>query len=43
MTGLDCNILVHLAVVLHTAGVRPLLTSNPGDFRVFGILEIVSP
>jgi len=33
----------HLAAVLHTAGVRRLLTSNPGDFRVFGVLEIVIP
>ena len=33
----------HLAAVLHTAGVRRLLTSNPGDFAVFGALEIVTP
>ena len=33
----------HLAAVLHTAGVRRLLTSNPGDFIVFGALEIVTP
>ena len=33
----------HLAAVLHTAGVRRLLTSNPGDFAVFGIFEIITP
>jgi predicted nucleic acid-binding protein len=33
----------HLAAVLHTAGVRRLLTSNPADFTVFGALEIVTP
>jgi predicted nucleic acid-binding protein len=33
----------HLAAVLHTAGVRRLLTSNPGDFTVFGVFEIVTP
>ena len=33
----------HLAAVLHTAGVQRLLTSNPGDFSVFGGLEAVSP
>ena len=33
----------HLAAVLHTAGVHRLLTSNPGDFTIFGVLEIVSP
>jgi predicted nucleic acid-binding protein len=33
----------YLAAVLHTAGVRRLLTSNPGDFAVFGVLEIVAP
>ena len=33
----------HLAAVLHTAGVRRLLTSNPGDFAVFSPLEIVTP
>ena len=33
----------HLAAVLHTASVRRLLTSNPGDFTVFGALEIVTP
>ena len=33
----------HLAAVLHTAGARRLLTSNPGDFTVFGVLEMVVP
>ena len=33
----------YLAAVLHTAGVRRLLTSNPTDFAVFGALETVVP
>ena len=33
----------HLAAVLHTAGVRRLLASNPADFAVFGVLETVVP
>jgi hypothetical protein len=33
----------HLAAVLHTAGVRRLLTFNPTDFVVFGVLEPVVP
>jgi hypothetical protein len=33
----------HLAAVLHTAGVHRLLTSNPGDFTVFRVLEAVAP
>ena len=33
----------HLAAVLHIAGVRRLLTSNPTDFAVFGVLETVVP
>lgn len=33
----------HLAAVFYTAGVRRLLTSNPADFAVFGVLEIVTP
>jgi hypothetical protein len=33
----------HLAAVLHTAGARRLLTSNPGDFTVFGVLETITP
>lgn len=33
----------HLAAALHTAGVRRLLTSNPHDFAVFGVIEAVTP
>ncbi|MEI7941533.1 MAG: type II toxin-antitoxin system VapC family toxin [Verrucomicrobiota bacterium] len=33
----------HLAAVLHTAGARRLLTSNPADFTVFGVLETITP
>lgn len=33
----------HLAAVLHTAGVPRLLTSNPADFTVFGVLETITP
>jgi predicted nucleic acid-binding protein len=33
----------YLAAVLHTNGVRRLFTSNPADFQVFGVLEIVTP
>lgn len=33
----------HLAAVLHTGGVRRLLTSNVADFAVFGVLEIITP
>jgi hypothetical protein len=36
---LDTN----LAAILHAAGVRRLLTSNPGDFSVYGVLEILTP
>jgi predicted nucleic acid-binding protein len=32
-----------LAAILHSSGVRRLLTSNPADFAVFGVLEIVAP
>ena len=32
-----------LAAVLHTGGVRRLLTSNPADFAVFGVFEIITP
>ncbi len=32
-----------LAAVLHSNGVRRLLTSNPADFAVFGVLETVTP
>jgi hypothetical protein len=47
MTGLDCNILVQLALADHPANFRTearrLLTSNPADFAVFGVLETVTP
>jgi len=33
----------HLAAVLHTAGVHRLLTSNPADFTLFGVLDTVVP
>ncbi len=33
----------HLAAVLHLAGARRLLTSNPGDFAVFRVLEAITP
>jgi predicted nucleic acid-binding protein len=33
----------YLAALLHAAGVKRLLTSNPGDFALFGVFEIVSP
>ncbi len=33
----------HLAAILHTSGVRRLLTSNPADFTVFGVFETVAP
>jgi len=33
----------HLAAILHAHGVHRLLTSNPGDFAVFGVLETVTP
>jgi predicted nucleic acid-binding protein len=33
----------HLAAILHTGGVSRLLTSNPSDFKVFGVLETVTP
>src|ERR1017187_2303776 len=33
----------HLAAVLHTAGARRLLTSNPADSSVFGVLETITP
>jgi predicted nucleic acid-binding protein len=32
-----------LAAVLHVGGVRRLITSNPADFQVFGVLETVTP
>ena len=33
----------HLAAILHTSGVRRLLTSNPADFTVFDVLETIAP
>jgi hypothetical protein len=33
----------HLAAVLHGAGVQRLLTSNPDDFAVFGVFELIKP
>jgi predicted nucleic acid-binding protein len=33
----------HLAAILATNGVRRLLTSNPSDFALFGVLETVTP
>jgi predicted nucleic acid-binding protein len=32
-----------LAAILYVGGVRRLLTSNPTDFQVFGVLETVTP
>lgn len=31
-----------LAAIFHTAGVKRFLTSNPSDFIVFGVFEIVT-
>ena len=31
------------ACACHFAGARRLLTSNPGDFSVFGVFEIIQP
>ena len=33
----------HLAAVLHTGGVHRLMTSNPADFTIFGVFEIITP
>jgi predicted nucleic acid-binding protein len=33
----------HLAAILYTSGVLRLITFNPSDFTVFGVLEIVTP
>jgi len=33
----------YLAAILHSAGAKRLMTSNPADFAVFGVFEIVSP
>lgn len=32
-----------LAAILYTGGVRRLLTSNPADFTVFNVFDIVTP
>jgi hypothetical protein len=32
-----------LAATLHSHGVGRMLTSNPADFKLFSVLEIVSP
>ncbi len=32
-----------LAAILHTNGVRRLLTSNPADFAVFNVLQVITP
>lgn len=32
-----------LAATLHTAGVRRLFTTNPDDFRAFGVFELLVP
>jgi predicted nucleic acid-binding protein len=31
----------HLAAILHTAGINRLMTSNPGDFAVFGVIQVI--
>ncbi len=33
----------HLAAILYTHGITRLLTSNSGDFSIFGVFEIVTP
>jgi predicted nucleic acid-binding protein len=33
----------HLSAILYTSGVRRLLTSNPADFKIFGVLQTVTP
>ena len=33
----------HLAAILYTHGITRLLTSNPGDFSIFQVLETVTP
>ena len=33
----------HLAAVFYAAGVRRLFTSNPADFTVFNVFEIITP
>ncbi len=33
----------HPAAILHTSGVSRLLTVNPADFKVFGVLKLITP
>ena len=33
----------HLASILYTSGVQHLLTSNPADFQIFGVLQTITP
>jgi predicted nucleic acid-binding protein len=33
----------HFAAVLHTSGVHRLFTANPADFKVFGVLDCITP
>jgi toxin-antitoxin system PIN domain toxin len=33
----------HLAAILYTSRATRLLTSNPGDFEIFGVFDIVTP
>jgi predicted nucleic acid-binding protein len=33
----------HLAAILHTSGISGLLTSNPSDFALFGVIQTVAP
>jgi predicted nucleic acid-binding protein len=33
----------HIAAVLHTAGAHRFITSNPSDFKIFDVFEIVTP
>lgn len=33
----------HIAATFLTQGCRRLITSNPDDFRIFGVFEIVTP
>ena len=33
----------HLAAIFHTNGISRLLTSNPADFGIFGVIQAVAP
>ena len=33
----------HLAAVLYTNGITRLLTSNPADFAIFGVIQAIMP